>query len=113
MTANRRTKNKKKTKSRYKLSKGHPFPRRAKAPEFPRDMTWMNSGGPIRMRDLKGKFVLLDFWTYCCINCIHILPELKKLEQALSKRACSDRRSLGQIRSRESRQEHCRGDIAL
>ena len=30
---------------------------------------------------LKGKFVLLDFWTYCCINCIHVLPELKKAER--------------------------------
>ena len=60
----------------------HPFPRRSKAPEFAKDLTWINTGGPIRMRDLKGKFVLLDFWTYCCINCIHILPELKKLEKA-------------------------------
>jgi len=60
----------------------HPFPRRIKAPEFPKDMAWLNTGGPIRMRDLCGKFVLLDFWTYCCINCIHILPELKKLEHA-------------------------------
>ncbi|MCH7728780.1 MAG: redoxin domain-containing protein [Planctomycetes bacterium] len=60
----------------------HPFPRRTKAPEFGKDLTWINTGGPIRMRDLKGKFVLLDFWTYCCINCIHILPELKKLEKA-------------------------------
>jgi DNA-binding beta-propeller fold protein YncE len=33
------------------------------------------------MEDLKGKFVLFDFWTYCCINCMHILPELKKLEK--------------------------------
>ncbi|MCA9228855.1 MAG: redoxin domain-containing protein, partial [Planctomycetales bacterium] len=33
----------------------------------------------------KGKFVILDFWTYCCINCIHILPELKKLEHAYPK----------------------------
>ena len=38
-------------------------------------------GKPLTKADLKGKFVLLDFWTYCCINCMHILPELKKLEQ--------------------------------
>ncbi|WP_081445039.1 thioredoxin-like domain-containing protein [Blastopirellula marina] len=57
-----------------------PFPRRIPAPEFPTDMEWMNTSGPVRLRDLRGKFVLLDFWTYCCINCIHILPELKKLE---------------------------------
>lgn len=59
----------------------HPFPRRMSVPEFPRDAQWLNTGGPLRKQDLKGKFVLLDFWTYCCINCIHILPELKKLEQ--------------------------------
>ncbi|PHR98261.1 MAG: hypothetical protein COA78_26395 [Blastopirellula sp.] len=58
----------------------HPFPRVIPAPEFPTDMPWLNTAGPLRMKDLKGKYVLLDFWTYCCINCIHILPELKKLE---------------------------------
>ncbi|MCA9269018.1 MAG: redoxin domain-containing protein, partial [Planctomycetales bacterium] len=34
------------------------------------------------LKDLRGKFVVLDFWTYCCINCMHVLPELKKLERA-------------------------------
>ena len=50
-------------------------------PELPRGLEWLNSR-PLSMKNLKGKFVILDFWTYCCINCIHILPELKKLEQA-------------------------------
>ncbi len=59
----------------------HPFPRRTKAPEFPRGFEWLNTAGPMRLHDLRGKFVLLDFWTYCCINCMHILPELKKLER--------------------------------
>ncbi|MBW3595834.1 MAG: redoxin domain-containing protein [Planctomycetes bacterium] len=45
-------------------------------------MEWLNTGGPLRMSDLRGKFVLLDFWTYCCINCMHVLPELEKLERA-------------------------------
>ena len=58
----------------------NPFERRIKAPEFPKDMQWMNSR-PLTKADLKGKFVLLDFWTYCCINCMHVLPELKKLEK--------------------------------
>jgi thiol-disulfide isomerase/thioredoxin len=57
----------------------HPFPRQIRMPEFPRDMEWLNTK-PLKLKDVKGKFVLLDFWTYCCINCIHILPELKKLE---------------------------------
>jgi DNA-binding beta-propeller fold protein YncE len=41
---------------------------------------WINSG-PIDLAQLKGKIVLLDFWTYCCINCHHVLPDLAKLEQ--------------------------------
>ncbi|MFV1964424.1 MAG: thioredoxin-like domain-containing protein [Pirellulaceae bacterium] len=61
-----------------------PFSRRIPAPEFPSDLEWLNTSGPLRMQDLRGKFVLLDFWTYCCINCMHILPELKKLEHAYS-----------------------------
>ncbi|QDU98049.1 thioredoxin-like domain-containing protein [Lignipirellula cremea] len=60
----------------------HPFPNRGPAPDFPKGLTWLNTAKPIHVNDLKGKFVLLDFWTYCCINCIHILPELKKLEHA-------------------------------
>ena len=60
----------------------HPFPERLPAPDFPNDAEWLNTAGPLRLRDLRGKFVLLDFWTYCCINCMHILPELKKLEHA-------------------------------
>ncbi|MFO0905126.1 MAG: thioredoxin-like domain-containing protein [Pirellulales bacterium] len=59
----------------------HPFPNGRPAPEFPRDAEWLNVAKPIKLKDLRGKFVLLDFWTYCCINCMHILPELKKLEQ--------------------------------
>jgi thiol-disulfide isomerase/thioredoxin/sugar lactone lactonase YvrE len=58
----------------------NPFPQRLVAPEFPKNVAWLNSR-PLTKADLKGKFVLLDFWTYCCINCMHILPELKKLEQ--------------------------------
>jgi thiol-disulfide isomerase/thioredoxin/DNA-binding beta-propeller fold protein YncE len=63
------------------LEEADPFPRRIPAPEFPEGMEWLNTGGPLRLADLKGKLVIFDFWTYCCINCIHILPELKKLEK--------------------------------
>lgn len=60
----------------------HPFPRRIPFNyEFPADADWLNTNGRIRMQDLRGKFVIIDFWTYCCINCMHILPELKKLEE--------------------------------
>ena len=44
-------------------------------------IAWINTGGPIKLKDLKGKIVLLDFWTFCCINCHHILPDLAKLEE--------------------------------
>ena len=51
------------------------------APEFPANFSWHNVDKPLSMRGLRGKIVLLDFWTYGCINCMHILPDLKKLER--------------------------------
>ncbi len=51
------------------------------APELDGGIAWLNTSGPIKMKDLKGKVVLLDFWTLCCINCIHVLPDLAKLEK--------------------------------
>lgn len=59
-----------------------PFDRRVDVPEFPSEVEWVNTSKPVQLKDLRGKFVILDFWTYCCINCMHVLPELKKLEQA-------------------------------
>ena len=41
---------------------------------------WINTDRPIHLDKLKGKIVLLDFWTYCCINCHHVLPDLARLE---------------------------------
>jgi DNA-binding beta-propeller fold protein YncE len=55
-----------------------------RAPEFPPDLDWLNTSAPLRLQDLKGKFVLLDFWTFCCINCMHILPDLRQLETKYS-----------------------------
>ena len=60
----------------------HPFPRHLKAPSLDGGVGWINTAGPIDLRQLRGKFVVLDFWTYCCINCMHVLPQLKKLERA-------------------------------
>ena len=52
------------------------------APELDGGIAWLNTGGPLSLKkDLKGKVVLLDFWTLCCINCIHTLPDLAKLEE--------------------------------
>lgn len=76
-------------------------------PEFPPKLDWLNTA-PLKFRkvstisldvlfakcriritlkilknlqELKGKVVLLDFWTYCCINCMHVLPDLEFLER--------------------------------
>src|SRR5512140_272720 len=50
------------------------------APDFPEGLEWLNTDHPVSLKDLRGKVVLLDFWTFCCINCMHVIPELKKLE---------------------------------
>src|SRR6266542_2867973 len=54
---------------------------RLRAPELEGGVSWLNTAGPLRLKDLRGKIVILDFWTYCCINCIHTLPDLAKLEK--------------------------------
>ncbi|MCA8999053.1 MAG: redoxin domain-containing protein, partial [Planctomycetaceae bacterium] len=59
----------------------NPFPGRFPAPSLDGGTEWINTSGPIDLRELRGKIVLLDFWTYCCINCMHVLPDLKYLEQ--------------------------------
>lgn len=42
---------------------------------------WLNTGGAdVSLADLRGKVVILDFWTFCCINCLHVLDELRDLE---------------------------------
>jgi thiol-disulfide isomerase/thioredoxin len=51
------------------------------APDFPAGAQWLNIDHPLFMKDLKRKIVLLDFWTFCCINCMHVIPDLKKLEE--------------------------------
>jgi thiol-disulfide isomerase/thioredoxin len=54
---------------------------RVRAPEL-RGRGWLNTGGrPLRLADLRGKIVLLDFWTFACINCLHVLDELRPLEE--------------------------------
>ncbi len=58
---------------------------RDKAPELEGGTAWLNTAGPIKLADLKGKIVVLDFWTFCCINCIHTLPDLARLEKKYEK----------------------------
>ncbi len=53
---------------------------RVRAPELTGGIGWLNTEKPLSLAALKGKVVLLDFWTYGCINCIHIIPKIKELE---------------------------------
>ncbi|WP_445402495.1 NHL domain-containing thioredoxin family protein [Streptomyces sp. LE64] len=61
-----------------------PAPRRARvrAPELVGEGGWLNTGGKeLTLADLRGRIVILDFWTFCCVNCLHVLDELRELEE--------------------------------
>ncbi|MCX7746644.1 MAG: redoxin family protein [Clostridia bacterium] len=47
---------------------------------FPENTLWLNTERPLKWEDLKGHVVLIDFWTTSCINCVHVIPDLKWLE---------------------------------
>jgi thiol-disulfide isomerase/thioredoxin len=49
--------------------------------DFSGGKEWFNVSRPLVSKDFQGRVLVLDFWTYACINCIHQIPELKKLEQ--------------------------------
>jgi len=51
------------------------------APALAGAVAWLNVARPIDIAQLRGKVVVLDFWTYGCVNCMHILRDLKTLEQ--------------------------------
>ncbi|MGW5130618.1 thioredoxin-like domain-containing protein [Streptomyces sp. NPDC004135] len=55
---------------------------RVRAPELTGEGGWLNTGGQqYTLADLRGRIVILDFWTFCCINCLHVLDELRELEE--------------------------------
>ncbi|GAB2571595.1 redoxin domain-containing protein [Streptomyces capparidis] len=55
---------------------------RVRAPELVGRGGWINTGGSRpRLADLRGSIVVLDFWTFCCVNCLHVLDELRELEE--------------------------------
>ena len=55
---------------------------RVRAPELHGAGGWLNTGGrPLTLADLRGRIVLLDFWTFCCVNCLHVIEELRPLEE--------------------------------
>ncbi|MGR3936720.1 NHL domain-containing thioredoxin family protein [Streptomyces sp. BRA346] len=55
---------------------------RVRAPELTGRGGWLNTGGKdLTLADLRGRIVILDFWTFCCVNCLHVLDELRELEE--------------------------------
>ncbi len=54
---------------------------RVRAPELAGAGGWIGTDGPLTLAGLRGRFVLLDFWTFCCVNCLHVLDELRPLEE--------------------------------
>ncbi|MGY0462649.1 NHL domain-containing thioredoxin family protein [Kitasatospora sp. cg17-2] len=55
---------------------------RVRAPELVGAGGWLNTGGKeLTLADFRGKITVLDFWTFCCINCLHVLDELRELEE--------------------------------
>lgn len=61
-----------------------PEHRRPVAPGFDGATAWLNAERALTLDDLRGHIVLVDFWTSCCINCLHTLPTLAELERAFS-----------------------------
>ena len=68
------------------LTMGLPRAHAGRAIDFPQGLTWFNVARPLTLSELRGRAVLLDFFTPGCINCIHMLPDEKKLEEQFGKR---------------------------
>ena len=49
-------------------------------PEVGKDWTWFNVSSALNDQHFLGRITILDFFTYCCVNCLHILPDLKAVE---------------------------------
>jgi cytochrome c biogenesis protein CcdA/thiol-disulfide isomerase/thioredoxin len=66
--------------SKFATVSGRSLPELGAAPDFTGITHWLNSG-PLTMRQLRGKVVLIDFWTYTCINCLRTLPYVRAWDQ--------------------------------
>lgn len=55
-----------------------------RAPEFPNDLTWVNSP-PLSLAALRGTPILLDFWTYSCVNCLRTVPHIQEWHEKYGK----------------------------
>jgi cytochrome c biogenesis protein CcdA/thiol-disulfide isomerase/thioredoxin len=69
--------------SRLQADAGSGLPALGPAPDFTGNQRWFNTAGdrPLSLHELRGKVVLVDFWTYTCINCIRTLPYLKAWDE--------------------------------
>ncbi|RMD50444.1 thioredoxin family protein [Candidatus Parcubacteria bacterium] len=58
---------------------------KSSAPDFSPGLRWLNSS-PLTLKSLRGKVVLLDFWAYSCLNCLHTLPKVKEWYKIYNKK---------------------------
>lgn len=55
------------------------------APELRRNgLQWFNVERPLALADLRGRLTILDFWTICCVNCVHVQPTLRRIEETFA-----------------------------
>ena len=80
------------------------------APEFSGIEAWLNTPGeqPLTLRQLRGKVVLVDFWTYSCINCIRTLPHLRAWYAAYQRAGLE----IVGVHTPEFAFEHVRGNVS-
>jgi cytochrome c biogenesis protein CcdA/thiol-disulfide isomerase/thioredoxin len=92
------------------VAAGNGLPRLGPAPEFTDTQAWFNTPGdrPLSMRQLRGQVVLVDFWTYTCINCIRTFPHLKALYDTYHR----DGFTIVGVHSPEFPFEHDAGNVA-
>jgi cytochrome c biogenesis protein CcdA/thiol-disulfide isomerase/thioredoxin len=88
---------------------GSSLPILGRAPEFTGIESWLNTRGnrPLSLRQLRGKVVLVDFWTYSCINCIRTLPHLRAWYAAYHRRGLE----IVGVHTPEFAFEHVRGNV--
>ena len=86
-----------------------PVSQRSEAPDFTGIDGWLNSP-PLTLADLRGKVVLIDFWTFSCVNCVRTIPHLKVLYDDYKNDGLRHRRrALPGVRLREGAGQRRRG----
>src|ERR1700680_5343383 len=59
---------------------------RVRAPELRGSGGWINTDISLSLLDVRGRVMVLDFWTFCCINCLRVIEELRRLEERFGDR---------------------------